>query len=238
MIKRTWKKIKEPFVKHAPWWNNYLTEISVLIISIGATYYGDSLIQSHLEKQEDKEAMAMVRNELISNLKELADIETYYLKEIKFSNALVCDLIRNQTVPEDSVQEFYNQHRLYYYWFLKNNAFDMVRESGTMQRIDKTLLTKLFECYQQLEVVKDMGVRYREERFSWLSEFTINLPDGTHATTVRGQWKQINQNKKFRQYLTVSLPLMAKSALAIEMNATALVQETLQQIDRLYPPGS
>lgn len=159
-----WKKVKEKFIRHAEWWNNYLTEMSVLIISLGATYYGDSLIESYMETQEDREAMGMIRTELASNLKELKDIDDYYLKEIRFSESFTSKLKMKKKIPADSLLEFSDQHRIYYYWFLKDNAFDMLRESGSMQRIDKALLTKLFECYEQLEVVKDMGVRYREER--------------------------------------------------------------------------
>lgn len=235
-MKRLWKKIKEKFMKHSEWWNNYLTEMSVLVISLAATYYGDSLIESYMEKQEDRKATLMIRHELVSNLKELGEIEAYYLAEIKFSETLSDKVIRNKSISPDTIRLYYNQHRLYYYWFLKNNAFDMVRESGAMQRIDKSLLTKFFECYEQLEVVRDMNVRYREERISRLAEYTTDLPEGIHAKTVEEQWKQISSHKKFRQYLTITVPLMAKSTIAIERNAVLLVQETIGKIDSIYPP--
>lgn len=230
-----WKKVKEKFIRHAEWWNNYLTEMSVLIISLGATYYGDSLIESYMETQEDREAMGMIRTELASNLKELKDIDDYYLKEIRFSESFTSKLKMKKKIPADSLLEFSDQHRIYYYWFLKDNAFDMLRESGSMQRIDKALLTKLFECYEQLEVVKDMGVRYREERINQLAAFTNELPEVVNFETVEEQWKQIGLHKKFRQYLMVTLPLMAKSTVAIERNAVVLVEETLEEIDPWLP---
>lgn len=235
-MKRLLEKIKEKFTKHSEWWINYLTEMSVVVISLGATYYGDSLIENYMEKQEDRKAILMIRYELVSNLKELEDIDRYYQEEIKFSEALTDKLMRKKRISTDSIQNFQNQHRLYYYWFLKNNAFDMVRESGAIQRVDKTLLMKLFECYEQLEVVKDMGVRYREERIKRLAEFTTDLPEGLHAVTVTEQWKQIDRHKIFRQYLMITIPLMAKSTLAIERNAALLVQKTMEEIDRFYPP--
>lgn len=241
-----WKKITEPFRKHSEWWNNYLTELSVFVISLGATYYADSLVESYMEKQEDREAVNMVRNELISNLSELESIETYYRKEILLSETLRKFLAESgdtesddatpSDVNEDSIKVFYNQHRLFYYWFLKDNAFNMIRESGTMQRMDKALLTELFECYEQLEVVKDMGLRYREERISELLLLTDALPDGKHAETTIGQWKQIAENRKFCRYLLTSLPMMAKSALSISTNAEQLVEKILDAIDKQYPP--
>ena len=241
-----WKKITEPFRKHSEWWNNYLTELSVFVISLGATYYADSLVESYMERQEDREAVSMVRNELLSNLSELESIETYYRKEILLSETLRKFLAESgnaesgnaasSDIDEDSIKVFYNQHRLFYYWFLKDNAFDMIRESGTMQRMDKALLTELFECYEQLEVVKDMGLRYREERISELLLLTDALPGGKHAETTIGQWKQIAENGKFCRYLITSLPMMAKSALSISMNAGQLVEKMVDAIDKQYPP--
>lgn len=241
-----WKKITEPFRKHSEWWNNYLTELSVFVISLGATYYADSLVESYMEKQEDREAVNMVKNELMSNLSELESIETYYRKEILLSETLRKFLAESgdsesddaapSDVNEDSIKVFYNQHRLFYYWFLKDNAFNMIRESGTMQRMDKALLTELFECYEQLEVVKDMGLRYREERISELLLLTDALPDGKHAETTIGQWKQIAENRKFCRYLLTSLPMMAKSALSISTNAEQLVEKMLDAINKQYPP--
>lgn len=281
-----WKKISEPFRKHSEWWNNYLTELSVFVISLGATYYADSLVKSYMERQEDREAVGMVRNELMSNLSELESIATYYRKEIQLSetlrkflaesgdaesgDAVSGDTVSEDTVSgdtvsgdtvsrdtvsegsvsrnvssvdatsgkadEDSIKVFYNQHRLFYYWFLKDNAFSMIRESGTMQRMDKALLTELFECYEQLEVVKDMGLRYREERISELLLLTDALPEGKHAETTIGQWKQIAENAKFCRYLLTSLPMMAKSALSISMNAEQLIEKMLDDIDKQFPP--
>lgn len=238
MMEKLWKNITEPFRKHREWWNNYLTELSVFVISLGVTYYADSLVENCMQRREDREAVRMVKNELLANLTELGNIEEYYRKEILLSETLRSFLKEGQTgsVKEDSVERFHNQHRLYYYWFLKNNAFDMVRESGTMQRMDKTLLTELFECYEQLEVVKDMGIRYREERISELLLFTDALPDGRHAETALGQWEQIGRNRRFRHYLLTPLPLMAKSALSVSLNARQLVEDVLKAVDNCYPP--
>ena len=235
IMQRLWKKITEPFRKHAEWWNNYLTELSVFVISLGITYYADKQVSNYMERQEDREAACMVRNELVSNLTELKNIESYYRKEILMSETFRKFLSERNQTNEDSIKDFYNQHRLYYYWFLKDNAFDMIRESGTIQRMDKMLLTELFECYEQLEVVKDMGVRYREERIAKLLLLTDALPDGKHAETTVGQWKQMKQSDKFCRYLLTSLPMMAKSSLSINLNAQQLVKEMLNAVDRQYP---
>lgn len=229
-------KITGIFTNHAEWWNDYLTEMSVLVISLGATYYGDSLVNGYMEKQEDMEAMKMIRSELVDNLKELKEMEVYYLQEIRLSETLGSVLFYGKRIEEDSLDTYCNLHRFYYYISLKTSAFDMVRESGTIQRIDKEILTHLFGCYERLAVVQDMSERYREERITRLLAFTARLSGGKHAATTAGQWKQIKRDRMFRQYLLTSLPLMAKSALVINNATQQLVREMIVAVDEAYPP--
>lgn len=229
-----WQKITTPFRAHAEWWNDYLTEISVIIISLAATYYGDSLVESYMEKQEDEEAIGMVRHELTANLTELRQIEAFYRKEIAFSDALKQALLRKALPAEDSIRTYYNQHRLYYYWFLKDNAFSMLRESGSMARLDKPLLMQLFECYEQIEVVKDMEKRYREEKFAHLMHYIDGLGIEPNAETASGQWQQIDRNPAFRQYLFTLLPMLAKSSLGINLSAQELIEKMISTIDEAF----
>lgn len=235
-MNEVWQKITTPFRAHAEWWNDYLTEISVIIISLAATYYGDSLVESYMEKLEDKEAIGMVRHELTANLAELREIEAFYRKEIAFSDELKKALLIKTRPEEDSIRSYYNQHRLYYYWFLKDNAFSMLRESGSLSRLDKPLLMQLFECYEQIEVVKDMEKRYREEKFAHLTHYIDGLGIEPNAESTRGQWEQIDRHPAFRQYLFTLLPMLAKSSLGINLRAQELIGNMLFTIDEAFPP--
>ncbi len=234
-MKELWKKITAPLSNHAEWWSDYLTEISVIILGLGITYYGDSLMQDYQDGQEDEEAMKMIRRELVTDLKELEQIRAYSLKEIGFSDALKQHLLENRPLEEDSVQTYYNQHRLCYYWFLKANAFDMLRASSSLQRIDKQLLTQLFECYDQLTVIKEIEQQYRQEKFERIAQFTDVLGVEPHAETTLGQWRQIDRDGRFRRYLLTLLPMMAKSSLTANQVAVQLIEDTLQTLDEAYP---
>lgn len=234
-MKELWKTITAPFSRHAGWWNDYLTEISVIIIGLGITYYGDSLMQDYQDGQEDLEAIRMIRRELVSDLNELRQIQAYSLKEIRFSESLKQVLLENRVMEEDSVKTFYNQHRLYYYWFLKTNAFEMLRESSSMQRLDKQLLTQLFGCYEQLEVMKDIEKRYREEKFTRIVQFTDALEGEPHAETTLRQWQQIGRDGRFRRFLLTLLPMLAKSSLSVNLSTQQFIKEMLQAIDEAYP---
>lgn len=82
-----------------------------------------------------------------------------------------------------------------------------------------------------------METYYRETRISELLLLTAALPGGQHAATTIGQWKQIKRNKRFCRYLLTSLPMMAKSALSINLNARQLVKDMLEAIAKQYPPN-
>lgn len=234
-MKELWKTLTAPFSRHAEWWNDYLTEISVIIVSLGITYYGDSLMQDYQDGQEDLEAMKMIRRELVSDLDELRQIQAYSLKEIRFSESLGQALLEKKLPAEDSVKTYYNQHRLYYYWFLKTNAFEMLRESSSMQRLDKQLLTQLFGCYEQLEVMKDIEKRYREEKFTRIVQFTDALEGEPHAETTLRQWQQIERDGKFRRFLLTLLPMLAKSSLSVNLSTQQYIEDMLQTLDKAYP---
>lgn len=230
-------KLKDFILSHVEWLKDYLREISVIIIGLCITYYGDSLMDSYTERQEDKEAIKMVQEELASNISELNDMQEYYKTDIRLSESFKTDIaIGLNNVKEDSIKQFKNQHRLYHYWTLKDHAFKMVRESATMQRIDKTLLTKLFECYEYLEVVEKMGESYREKRFNELLQFYNQFPadEQSNETTLK-QWRQISANEQFRNYIIVVLPMFSKSSLSVCNFAVGKVKDIQAAIKEAYP---
>ena len=233
----TWTKIKKRIHNHLVWLKDYLREISVIIIGLCITYYGDSLMNSYTERKEDKEAIKMVQEELASNISELNKMQKYYQADILLSESFKSGIsVGLNNVKEDSIKKFKNQHRLYHYWTLKGHAFKMVCESSTMQRIDKVLLTKMFECYEYMEVVEKMGESYREKRFNELLQFFNQFPvDGQNNGTVLEQWKQINANKQFRNYIMVVLPMFSKSSLSVCKIADGIVRDTQNAIKKAYP---
>lgn len=214
----------------------YLRETSVIILGLCITYYGDSLVSDYMDRQEDREAMHMVQEELEYNLRELGNMQSYYRTDIQMSETLRRYLDGTlKGCIEDSITTFHNQHRLYHYWTLKDHAFKMVRESATMQRMDKEMLTHLFECYEYLDVVENMGATYREKRFEELLSFiSLNLKEAPFATTTVGQWEQIRQDEKFVHYLTSLLPMLAKSTLSVSLYASELVTGTLSTVKEEY----
>lgn len=234
-MNKLWEQFTGKLKKSSSWFKEYLKEISVVVISIAITFYGDSLIEKYNNKQEDKEMMEMVRQELESNLAELSDMTEHYQLDNEFGTRLSAHLVRHESIPADSLDKYFNRHRTFAYWFLKKNAFDIMRVSGTVQRADKGLLMLLFESYEQLGVVSSIDEHYRDQRIALLLDFNASLPDGKHAETTTGQWKQIRQHEEFRQYLCNSMPLLSRTASRSCLKAKELIEDTLKKIDEKYP---
>lgn len=231
LLERLGKQIKN----HADWWTDYMTEISILVISLAATFYGEHLIEDYNEAREDKQTMTLVVEELEYNEKTLTLVEEQYALEKHFATVLNSALIHHEKFPPDTLDKYRDFHYVIYYNIWKKNAFDLIKLSGTMQRIEnKQLSLQLFVCYELLDVVKEMDAGFREERKRRRSDFLSGLKDGTQAPTTDGQWKQIDEDRSFKRYLLYSIPSTAKTINARAREARALVAETIGMIKKEY----
>lgn len=232
---RLLERIGKQFKNHAEWWADYMTEISILIISLAATFYGEHLIESYNEAQEDNQTMALVVEELEYNEKTLAIVEEQYALERQFAGVLNRALVHHETFPADTLDKYTDFHYDIYYNLWKHNAFDLIKLSGTMQRIeDKQLSLQLFVCYELLDVVKEMDANFREERKMKRSGFLAGLREGMHASTTAGQWKQIDEDETFKRYLLYSMPSAAKTINNNAREARAVIAKTIGMIKKEY----
>lgn len=232
---RLLEKIKTRAAQHAGWWKDYMTEMSILVISLAATFYGESLIQDYQDAQEDHQTMGMVVNELEYNAKTLEIVEEQYAMEQQFSVVLNRALVPHETFSQDTLDKYLDFHYNVYYNLWKHNAFDLIKLSGTMQRVeDKNLSLQLFECYEWLDVVREMDANFREERKKQRSEFIAGLKDVVHAETTAGQWRQVDADVPFKRYLLYSMPSAAKTIHGNACRARKVVDKTISMIKKNY----
>ena len=232
---RLLEKIRTQLKNHADWWTDYMTEMSILVISLAATFYGENLIESYNEAQEDKTTMELVVQELNYDMEELAEMKKQYESEVNFSKALNSVLVQKVVLPQDSLDTYKNFHRISYFWALKLSAFDFVKVSGTMQRVeDKELVVQLFECYELMNIIKELNKRFIEERRANLSTFTEHLTDSGHGNTVQEQWEQINRDASYKHYLLYTLGPAAKNVNIQITGVMENISETIQKIKADY----
>lgn len=196
-------KLTDLFRKHVEWWQDYMTELSVVVLSIAITFYGEARIEQYNEQQEDREVMKMIMNELQENKDELENLQKRCTKDVLFSSLLQRYMEHGDIPAPDTLQLFNRYHYLYPQWIFKRNAFDVMKNSGVMQRMDdKELLMLIFDCYDQIEIVKEMGNQYKNERFRMIMEYSSAITDTREENTLK-QWKQIECYPPFRNYLCV-----------------------------------
>lgn len=232
---RLLEKLRDRLANHADWWSSYLTELSILVISLAATFYGENLIQGYMETKEDRNTMEMVVNELEYNIELLSTMQEQCTMDVEFATALKRSLLRHETLPEDTLVKYNKYHRVYYYFSLKRSTFDLMKISGAMQRMEnRVLIVQLFDCYEWLNIMQDLADRFREERTAKLYDFTAQLQGGEHAETTQGQWMQIECDQSFKRYLLYVLPLNAKSVNAQSKLALEVITETIRMVKQEY----
>lgn len=234
-MKKIWQKGCEFFSKHIQWWQDYITEISVVIISIAATFYGENVISGYQEHQEDRRVMQMVLNELRENEQELESLQKRCSNDIRFSSLLHSYLEQGDSLNllPDTLEKYQRYHYLYPQWIFKQNAFDVIKGSGVMQRVDdKELLILIFDCYDQIALVRQMGDHFKDERFAMIMNYTSIMPTTTLTGTL--QWKQIASYPPFLNYLYNRFKYNALNVRAFGKRAWIATDSVLRRIEETY----
>lgn len=229
-----WRKLTDLFRKHVEWWQDYITELSVVVLSIAVTFYGEAKIEQYNERQEDREVMQMMINELQENEEELENLQKRCTNDVLFSSLLQRYLKYKHVPAPDTLKMFNRYHYLYPQWIFKRNAFDVMKSSGVMQRMDdKELLILIFDCYDQIEIVKEMGEHYKNERFKMIMEYSSAVAD-THEEKTLKQWKQIGHYSPFRDYLCIRFRYSALNVRAFGKRAWIATDSVKYRIEKEY----
>lgn len=232
---RILEKIRNKIVNHVDWWKDYMTEMSILVISLAATFYGENLIQSYQEAQDDDQIMTVVVNELESNIKEVSNMLEYYRSHKTFAQALKQNLIQHETVVADTMQRYENFHRLLYFWILKKNALDMMKESGTMQRMEnRDLLEQVIDTYEWIAMVKGLDIQFRDNKKEQIANFISRIDKGEPAVEVVGQWWQIDRDQDFKRFLIYSAPLQSMAIASQLEDCRDSMYKTIELIKQNY----
>ena len=216
------------------WIKDYLKEISVIIIGLCITYWGDSLVDRYYEKKDDREYMELLVTELKDNIRELEKMRRYYERDRNMA-AILKSMTegRGRSSEKGVAQEadsLLNQHRYYHYWMLKDNVFSMMKGAGTFQRMEKQKAAIIYECYEYMNTALHMGEVYREKRFQELLEhmavfgYRYSSPD----MTIGMQLGWIAEDRRFSEYFVRTVPPMTGSAMGICVFTEKKVEEVIE----------
>ena len=122
---------------------------------------------------------------------------------------------------------------MFHIWFYEGYAFNIMRESFSMQRIDRNLLLKLFNCYDYIETVEALNTDYKDQRLEQLLKFRAKVRN--IDTTTIGQWWQCCTDIPFFEYLTQTVPLLSQISLSTCTYAITLTEQTMEMIAVQYP---
>lgn len=232
---KLFNKLTDGVKNHKEWWTDYLTEISILVISLAATFYGEHLISDYMDAQDDKETLAIVIDELNENIKELKDMEAYYDKNIRFTSTLKQYFSTNDSIPLDTLVAYCSYHQASYTPFLNDNALKMVNNSGIMRRMEsKQLMKQIFDCYSLIDLIKNTDAVFEQKLSEQIYDFISEMDEKESINTVTDQWDQIKKNKKFSQFLFYPYTEMSRSRRYNCQFGISTLEKTVKEMEMNY----
>jgi len=233
-MKLTKEEFKVRCSAQTEWIKDYARETSIIILGLCITYYGDSLVDGYKEKQDDIESMRMIYQELREGIDQMQTIRKYYQYEGEMASLILGNHSSGfKDIREDSVSIYYNQIRMFHIWSYEGYAFNILRNSTSMQRIDRKLLLKLFNCYDYIETLEALNADYKDQRLEQLLKYRAKVRN--IETTTIGQWRQCCTYTPFFEYLTQTVPLLSQISLSTCTYAITLTEQTLEMIADQYP---
>lgn len=159
---------------------NYLYQLSIVVAGIVITFSVSARIQKINERQELKEYLELIKDELESDLYGLQMAKAEHLKEYRIVG--VFEKIKRvygsivpyyvHIVPEDSLLKYQNFPLNTRNFFYKDDALETLKNSGCLRCMgNKELVAHIFESYRRLEGAKeDNNTFFRDKSQAILSE--------------------------------------------------------------------
>jgi len=212
----------------------YLVQLSTVVIGILITFAGSGLIERCSRRQELKESLHTVRNELETNRERLKASLQLLEEESAFYTLL--DSFRHDIhqIPEDTFKKYHYCPFLYYNPTVRKDAMDALKSSGLIQEIgDKDFLVKLLGIYASYEDFGYIRTDYYAEKRQFVQSLTIHADTETaeimHGGFSREAWDIYWKHDPMRNFLIAGPSRLGGILLA----GRAFLEETDELIESL-----
>ena len=156
----------------------YLRELSVVIIGVAVTFIGSNWISNRQEKHKLESHLEAVKIELEDNLAEIRRGKEYYIKLGQLSRYLISDRPENLSQAGIDSLNFYGDLTVIGQFITltcKTSAFEMLKSSGTMNRIRNSDLSRaILDSYTSLQTAKQESDNYMSMK---MAEFRNEIMD-------------------------------------------------------------
>lgn len=211
---------------------DYLIQLSVVVLGIFITFGISDFIKAKQERKEFKASLALLKIELLSNLKEVQSIR----EGLEHLDAGARHLYEVQwdfpKLPSDTLKKYINIP-VYIQWFSYNQyALDMVKSRSTSASFqDRQMLSDLLDCYRGLQSFKGWTDYYVDKLKDVMEDLDVGiLHKHMKDNNVVACWEYMMQNPKIKNYVMdyVNIGERVRRATNTEEN----VREVLEKLEK------
>jgi hypothetical protein len=161
---------KKRWTNWAP--GDFWLQLATVIIGIGVTFGGSSLIEKRAERKRNNFILATMREELLYNLDRSKFIRERLTWEHEGALVLRPYLDAPETIPTDTVEKYLNVIAGIRVFGPKATSFEMFKNSSQIQNIrNMSLVRDIFQTYgdmyefnERLELYNRPKVQFRDDR--------------------------------------------------------------------------
>lgn len=148
----------------------YFRELSIIIIGIAITFWGNDLINGFNTKKALRQELAAVESELKENIKEIDEIIIFYNDLSKYQHLLINNRAEG-TINIDSLRKYEYTLKDITTFNYKKDAFDMLKYSGRLKEIkDQNQILSIMECYRLMEQAKESHETYMNNKMLFIND--------------------------------------------------------------------
>lgn len=160
--------------------HDYLIQVSVVIIGILVTFQGSAWIERNHRRNEVREILTMVNDELRENLGEVERGRSILKWELNGTGFFARHISDIRQAPADSLAMHASVLGITTDFFHSTNALEVLKtSSSSVNAMDKTLLREIFTCYDSVSSTIDALNSYYEKKSALIDDFYLSVDRNT-----------------------------------------------------------
>lgn len=138
-------------------WLAFFREFIAVVLGIVLTFWGQGIYDRHEERENVKEALSLVRDELKDNLENLNFAQQAISQEVTAAKFLIRYEKDYTKAPADSLEAFNQVPFMILYLNTTDDAMELLKTSALFSKIDdKELALTIIEAYASIRTAHDM----------------------------------------------------------------------------------
>lgn len=138
-------------------WMSFFREFIAVVLGIVLTFWGQGIYDRHEERENVKEALSLVRDELKDNLENIDFAQSAISQEVAAAKFLIRYEKDYTKAPADSLEAFNQVPFLVLYLNTTDDAMELLKTSSLFQKIDNPeLALTIIEAYAAIRSAHDM----------------------------------------------------------------------------------